>query len=169
MHSTFLPHPSFYESDKMNDPELIARLQYLQKMASEANQVSSRNLTFLLSSQEPHARNFLVHYQSFAFMLEDLSSSLECVQKSTTFYFQESEEEFDYTVATMLQGNYKFAVMGLRSIFELVPLGILFQNSSVIKCGKNTYKITDHIRRLCDTPRAACVRERLFKCPQFSN
>ncbi len=155
----------------MNDPELIVRLQYLQHMTNNANQVSSQNLNFLLSSQDSRARNFLVHYQSLAFMLEHLSSSFECVQKSTSFYFQESEEEFDYAVATMLQGNYKLAIMGLRSTFELVFLGVVFQNTntSVIKCNKHTYNITDHIKGLCDTPPHGCVREHLFEDHQFAN
>lgn len=153
----------------MNDPELIVRLMYLQEMASNANQVSRQNIDFLLSSQDnPRARAFLAHYQSFASMLEMLSSSFECVKKSTTFYFQEAEEEFDYGVATTLQGNYKLGVIGLRNTFELVTLGALFQNVSLIRCGKDTYKIGDHIRGFCDTPSHKCVRKLLFKYPKFS-
>jgi hypothetical protein len=153
----------------MNDPEIIVRLNYLQHMADNAKQVSLENLNLLLSPQDPRALNFLSHYQGFAFMLEHLSSSFECIQSSTNFYFQESEEDFDYAVATMLQGNYKCAVMGLRSVFELVLLGIVFQNSAEIRCDKKVYNITDHIKGLCDTPSHGYVRDALFKLSPFAN
>lgn len=153
----------------MNDPEIIVRLNYLQHMADNAKQVSLENLNLLLSSQDPRALNFLSHYQGFAFMLEHLSSSFDCIRSSTNFYFQESEEDFNYAVATMLQGNYKCAIMGLRSVFELVLLGIVFQNSAKIRCDKKDYNIIDHIKGRCDTPSNGYVRDSLLKLPSFAN
>jgi hypothetical protein len=153
----------------MNDPEIIVRLNYLQHMADNAKQVSLENLNLLLSSQDSRASNFLSHYQGFAFMLEHLSYSFECIQSSTKFYFQESNEDFDYAVASMLQGNYKCAVMGLRSVFELTLLGIAFQNSPKIKFGKKDINATDHIKGRCDTPSSSDVRNYLFKFSPVAN
>lgn len=153
----------------MNDPEIIVQLNYLQHMADNAKQVSLESLNLLCSSQDSRASNFLSHYQGFVFILEHLTSSFECAQHSTKFYFQESDEDFDYAVASMLQGNYKCAVMGLRSVFELTILGIAFQTSPKIRFGKKDINVTDHIKGRCDTPSSSDVRDYLFTLSPFAN